>query len=171
MVRCSTCNVFHMRQFFRFLYCLAWFDTVEFNRQPCPNDKMYDDIVFADRFRYQLAMFGNRFWYGYLDSFMLLLHMKYLLQKSSPNSSEFSIVCMIWYGWIQSPAVSKRRDVRWCRFRWSIPLSIGYVWHSFVDRVISTPSWSYFFCIWNRCFQNHRRIQPNILLFVLVDTV
>ena len=33
----------------------AWFDTVEFNRLPCSNNKMYDDMVFADRFRYQLT--------------------------------------------------------------------------------------------------------------------
>ena len=35
---------------------------VEFNRLPCQNDKMYDDVVSADRFRYPLAiiLFGNR---------------------------------------------------------------------------------------------------------------
>ena len=58
MVRCITCNVLHMRQFCRFLYCLAWFDTVEWNRLPCPNNEMYDDAVFANRFHYQLTMFG-----------------------------------------------------------------------------------------------------------------
>ena len=57
MVRCITCNVFHMRKFCRYLYCLAWFDTVEFNRLPWPNNKIYDDADFADRFRYQLGMF------------------------------------------------------------------------------------------------------------------
>ena len=35
----------------------AWFDTVEFNRLPCPNNTMYDDVVLDDRFRYQLTMF------------------------------------------------------------------------------------------------------------------
>ena len=57
MVRCITCNVLHMRQFCRFLYCLAWFDTVEFNRLPCPKNEMYNDAVFAMRFHYQLTMF------------------------------------------------------------------------------------------------------------------
>ena len=38
----------------------AWFDSIEFNRLPCSNNKIYDDADFADRFRYQLAMFGNR---------------------------------------------------------------------------------------------------------------
>ena len=47
-------------QFCRFHYCLAWFDTVEFNCLPCPNNEMYDDAVIADRFRYQLTMFGFR---------------------------------------------------------------------------------------------------------------
>ena len=58
MVRCITCNVFRMRKFCRFFYCLAWSETVEFNRLPCPNNEMYGDAVFAIRFRYQLAMFG-----------------------------------------------------------------------------------------------------------------
>ena len=35
----------------------VWFGTMEFNSLPCPNDKMYDDAVFADRLRYQLSMF------------------------------------------------------------------------------------------------------------------
>ena len=58
MVRCITCNVLHTRQFGRFLYYLAWFDTLKFNRLPWSNNKIYYDADFADRFRYQLAMFG-----------------------------------------------------------------------------------------------------------------
>ena len=58
MVRFIARYVFHMRQFYRFLfYCLGWFDTVEFNRLLCPYNEMHDDAVFADRFRYQLTMF------------------------------------------------------------------------------------------------------------------
>ena len=37
-------------------HCVAWIDAVEFNRLLSPNDKMYDDEVFAGRFRYQVAM-------------------------------------------------------------------------------------------------------------------
>ena len=66
--------------------------------------------------------------------------------KSSQHSAEFPIVCMIWYGWIQSPAVSIRPDVRWCSFRWSISLSIDYVWCVYTDRAISTPRYSYYIC-------------------------
>ena len=36
---------------------LSWFDTVKFNRRSCSNNKVYDDVVFGDRFRYQLTMF------------------------------------------------------------------------------------------------------------------
>ena len=57
MVRCITSNVFHMLHFCRFFYCLGWFDTIEFNRMPCPNNKMHDDAVFADWFHYQLTKF------------------------------------------------------------------------------------------------------------------
>ena len=60
MVRCITCNVLHMRQFCRFLYCLSWFDTVECNRLPSPKNEMNDDAVFSNRFHYQLTMFGIR---------------------------------------------------------------------------------------------------------------
>ena len=51
---------------------------------------------------------------------------------------------IIWYCRIQSPAVWKRQEVRWCSFRWSFPLAIGYVCESIINGVISTPSWSYF---------------------------
>ena len=79
------------------------------------------------------------------------------------NSADFYILSMIWYCRIQSTAVSKERDVWWCGFRYSIPLSIGYVWSSCIDMDISTTSCSY--CIWNRYCQNHRSILPNFLLF------
>ena len=58
MVLCITCNMFHMRQFCRFFYCLEWVDTAEFDCLPYPNKEMYDDAHFADRFRRQLSMFG-----------------------------------------------------------------------------------------------------------------
>ena len=60
MDRCITCNAFHIRKFCRFLYCLPWSETVEFNRLPCPNNEMYGDAIFAIPFRYQFAIFGMR---------------------------------------------------------------------------------------------------------------
>ena len=76
---------------------------------------------------------------------------------------------MIWYSRIQSPALSKQQDARWCGFRWSIPLSIDYVWNSSIDMAISTPSCAY--CIWKRYWKNHRSILPNFLLFAGFDTL
>ena len=45
-------------------YCLALFDTVEFNCLPCANNEMYDDAVFADRLRFKFTMFGIRILIG-----------------------------------------------------------------------------------------------------------
>ena len=81
----------------------------------------------------------------------------------------FILFSMIWYCPIQSTAVSKERDVRRCGFRYSIPVSIDYVWKSCIDMDIWTPSCSY--CIWNRYCQNHRSIFPNFLLFAWFDTL
>ena len=147
MVRFITCNVFHMRHLCRFFDYLAWYDIVEFNCLPSPNNEMYDHAVFADRFLCQLSMFGIQVLIGYLDSFMLVLHMIYILTKSSQHSTEFPIVCTIWYGWIQSFAMFKKQHVRWCGFRWSIPISIDYVWSVYIDMAIYTLWYSY--CIWN----------------------
>ena len=81
----------------------------------------------------------------------------------------FQLFSRIWYCWIQSPAVSKRQEVRWCNFRLSILLSIDHVWYTYIDNSIWTPSCSY--CIWNRYYQNHRSILPNFLLIAGYDTV
>ena len=169
MVRCITCNVFHMRQFCRFFYCLAWFDTIEFNHLPRPNNNMYDDAIFADRFRYQLIMFGIRILIGL--SRILHDHIAYEIYtaKSSPHSSEFRIVCLIWYVLIQSSAMIKQEDVLWCRFRWSIPLSTDYVRNSSTVWAILKHSCSY--CIWNWYLKIHRSILPNFLLFAWFDTL
>ena len=56
MVRCSTRNVFRMRQFCRFFqfFFMTWY--VKFNRLTWPNDKMNDHQVFADRNRFKLSL-------------------------------------------------------------------------------------------------------------------
>ena len=89
MVRCITCNVYHMRQFCRFFYCLAWFDTAEFNSLPCPNNEMYDDAVFDDRFRCQLVMFGIRVLIGI--SRLLHSHIAYKIDTAKIISAFFRI--------------------------------------------------------------------------------
>ena len=92
-----------------------------------------------------------------------------MVPKSSQHSAEFPIVCLIWYARFQSSAMFNQHDIRWCGFRWSIPLSIGYVWHSGIDMAILTFSCSY--CIYNRYWENHRNILPNFLLFAWFDTL
>ena len=83
-------------------YCLAWSDTVEFNRLPCPNNKIYDDAVFADRFRYQLTMCGIRvlIWLSRLPHAHIACEID--TDKIIASFFEFPFVCMILYGWIQS---------------------------------------------------------------------
>ena len=133
------------------LFSMIWYCRVQ---SPAVSQrKMYDDVVFAHRFSYALTMFGNRELIGL--SRLLHAHIAYekIQPKSSTNIVEFPTVCMIWYGWIQSSAMFKQKDVRWYIFRWSIAISIDYVWSRCIDRAISTPRFS--FCIWNSYIKNH----------------
>ena len=153
MVRCITCNVLHMRQFCRFLYCFAWSDTVKFNRLPCPKNEMYDDAVFANGFRYQLTMLGTRvlIW---LSRFFHA-HIAHVIDTHKIIAEFFRIsyCLLIWYARIQSSAMFKRQDVRWYGFQRSILISIDYVWSVYIHGATSSPWDSY--CIWNSSIRNH----------------
>ena len=87
-------------------------------------------------------------------------------QRRIPQN--FPLFGMIWYGWIQSSAVSKRKDVRSRSFPWLVPLSIDYVGNSSIGKAISNPSPSCSSCVWNSCCQNHSRNQSNFLLFSMI---
>ena len=64
-----------------------------------------------------LLCFNFLYWYGYLDSFMLIMHMKQILPKNNRAIlSNFLLFSMTWYCLILLSAVSKRQDVRWCSF-------------------------------------------------------
>ena len=131
----------------------VWFDTLEFNRLPCTNNKIYDDADFADRFRYQLAMFGIRvlIWLSYL----LYAHIAYItdgakiiaafcrisyclhdfiLLNSIVGDVQTTRFTMIWFSVIDS-------DINWLCLNWEY------------SRAISTPWYSY--CIWNSYIKNH----------------
>ena len=71
----------------------AWFDTIEFNRLPCSNNKIYDDAVFAIRFRYQLAIFGIRvlIWLSRL----LHAHIEYELDTDKIIAAFFQNSCCL----------------------------------------------------------------------------
>ena len=135
-----------------FGYCLAWSETVEFNRLPCPNNEMYGDAVFAIRFRYQLAIFGMRvlIWISRLFH----AYIAYVIDANKIIAAFFRISYCLHdlYARIQSSTMFKQQDIRCCRFRWSIPLSIRYVWSVYIHVAISTPWYSY--CIWNSYIKN-----------------
>ena len=104
-----------MRKFWRFFYCLEWFDTVDFNRLLCPNNKMYDDIVFDDRclsFIYRVILIplcSNCIWNRYcqnqrriLPNFLLFvwLYTVELNRQPCPNDKMYDDVVFtdrFWY--------------------------------------------------------------------------
>ena len=151
MLRCITCNVFHMRQFWRFFYCLAWLDTVPFNWLPCPNNEMYDEAVFSDRFRYQLNMFGllKLIWLSRL----IHAHNAYETDTSKIIASFFRI-----FYWLDdlirlNPIVCHAQTGRCTMMRLTL-IDSDINWRSvYIDRAISTP-W-YWCCIWNSYIINH----------------
>ena len=155
--------------FTRISYCLL--DLIRLNSIVCHVQTRRCTMMPFSQIHYAINWPWSEFeyWYGNLDTFVFILHMILVRQKSSQHSSEFSVVCMIWYAWNQSSDMFKQQDVRWCGFRWPIPLSIDYDRNASIDRAISTPSCSY--CIWNRWYQNDRSIFPNFLLFAWFDTV
>ena len=57
---CCICNRYwqNHRSILPNFLLFAWFDTLEFNRLSCSNNKIYDDEDCADQFRYQLATIG-----------------------------------------------------------------------------------------------------------------
>ena len=77
---------------------------------------------------------------AYLDFVMLILHMKQMVPKSSQNSAEFPIICMIWYGWIQSSAMCKSKMYDDVDFDDPFRYQLTYVWSMCIDWVITTPS-------------------------------
>ena len=117
-----------MRQFCRFLYYLALLYTAEFNRLSCPNNNMYDDAVFADRFRYQLTMLEireviglSRLVHGNIAYEIVTTNIIAALCRISYSLHYFirmnSIVChvkrarcmMVWFSMIDS-------DINWLMF-------------------------------------------------------
>ena len=94
---------------------------------------------FAIWFRYQLPIFGLSvlIWLSRL----LHAHIAYAIDTYNIIAAFFriSFVCLIWYTCIQSFAMIKQQDIRWCSFRGSIPLSFAYVCNVYIDTAISTP--------------------------------
>ena len=122
-------------------------------------------------FRYQLTMFGIRVSIGL--SRILPTHIAYEIDNAKIIAAFFRIsYCLHDLNRLNS-IVGHVQTTRCTMmlFSWSIPLQLTmfYVWNSSIDRAILTPSCTYF--VWNRYFQNYRRILPNFLLFAWFDTV
>ena len=153
MVRCITCNVFHMLKFCRFFYCLAWSETVEFNRLPWPNNEIYGDAVFAVRFRYQLAIFGLRvlIWLSRL----LHAHIAYWIDTDKIIAAAFRIsYCLLDLIRLNS-VVCHDQTTRYTMMQFSL-IDSAIIWlcsECVYWYAISTPQYSY--CVWTSYIRNH----------------
>ena len=163
MVRCRTCNVFHMRQFCRFLYCLALFDTL--NSTVCLVQTIWCTMIKLSLID---SVFIGQVWNATIDRAISTRSCSNCVcnsycQNHHRNLPNFPWLSMIWYGWIQSYAASRRQDVQYWiffrRFRYqlamvSIPILIGLSWllHAHIPYVIDIA-------------KIRRSTLPNFLLF------
>ena len=138
----------------------------KFNHLQCPTDKINVDEIFADRFRFQLTTFEMYvlMWISQLSCSDCKLNNYF--QNYSRNLLNFTLLSMIWSGWMQWSAEPKRQVVPWRSFRWSVPLSIDYVWNWNFAKAIWTPACSY--CAWNSCIQNHSGKLQDFPLFSMI---
>ena len=93
--------------------------------------------VLRRRFCWLISLSIDCVWDCCIDRVISTLSCSYCLWNRNCRNhcwilSNFLLFCMIWYGWLQSPAVYKRQNVRWYGFRWSIPISIDYVWSLYI---------------------------------------
>ena len=129
--------------FCRILHYLEWFGTVELNRLPCPNNKIYDDEVFADRFRYQLNMFEHRVLVRL--SRLLHAHMAYEIAVAKITAEICGIsYCLAWFDAVEFNRLLSANDKMYDGdvFAGLIRYQLTYVWNADIDRVIAIPSWS-----------------------------
>ena len=142
-----------MRKFCRFLYCLAWFDTVEFIRLPCSNNEMYDDAVFADRFRYQLTMFEIRIliWLSRL----LHAHIAYEIDTSNIIAA-FCRISYCLHVFVRLNSIVRHVQTTRCTMMWfsMIDPDINWLWlkcvYWFIDTHIACEIaiWKITICNW-----------------------
>ena len=139
MVRCITCYVFDMRQYYRFFfYCLAWFDTVKFNRLLCPDNEMYDDAVFADRFRYQIDYVRN----SYIDMAISTHSCSYCIWNRYVQHHRSILPSFLLFAWFDTvefnrlPRSNNKMYDDVLFDDWLIPISIDYVWSVHIDSLI-----------------------------------
>ena len=142
-------------EFTRISQCSAWFDTVEINRLSFPSDKMCDDNVFADRYRYQLTKF---------EILVLARLSRFLHAHIACEIDGAQFTARIWrlfhyYAWFDTVEFNRLSspndkiyddDIFAVRFRYQWTM---FGKNAYIDSVISTPSWPY--CIWNSIIKYH----------------
>ena len=131
----------------------AWFDTLEFNRQPCSNNKIYYDADFADRFRYQLAMFGIRVlkWLSWLHH----AHIAYITDGAKIIAT-FCRISYCLHDFIRLNSIVGDVRTKRCTMIWFSMIDSDINW-LFLKCVYSRgylDSW-YWYCIWNSYIKNH----------------
>ena len=112
----------------------AWFDTLEFKRLPCSNNKIYEDADFADLFRYQLAMFGIRvlIWLSWL----LRAHIAYITDGAKIIAA-FSRISYCLHDFIRLNSIVGDVQTTW----WTM------IWFSMID---SDINWLCLKCVYSR---------------------
>ena len=76
---------------------------------------MYDDAFFADRFRYQLIVFGIRVFIGYLDSFVLKIAYE---MDTAKIIAEFCLISYCLYDLIRLNSIVCHVETTRCTIMW-----------------------------------------------------
>ena len=147
----------------------AWSDALDFNRQPCSNNKMYDDAVFADRFRYQLIMFGISVLIGL--SRLLRSHIAYEIDTAKITATLF------WISYCLNDLIRLNSIVRHIQTTKCTMIRISLIdssinwmclefeyWQGYLDSVMLILHLK-------QMVPKSSQIVPNFLLFVWFDTV
>ena len=121
----------------------VWLYSVEFHRLPCPNDQTYDVVVFADRFRCPLTLFGSRIWIGL--SRLLHAHIAYEIYTAKFIAA-FCRIFYCLYDYIRLNSIACRVQTTKCTMMYYSLIDSAIHWlclGSSIDRVISIHSCSY----------------------------
>ena len=90
----------------RVSHCLARFDAVEFNRLPSPNDRTYDDEIFASQIRNHLTIFEmiiltglSRLLHGYVAYEIVIPNMTIVNLHDVRNDLRCKTALKRYFGW------------------------------------------------------------------------
>ena len=154
MFRCITCNMFHMRQFFRFFYSLAWFDTVEFQ---LPAYSKQRDVRRCG-FCWSIQLSIDYVWNSSINRAISTRSCSYCVWNRSCQNLRSIFANFQLIAWFDTLAFNRlpcsnnkmfHDAVYTDRFRYQLTM----FWSVYIDRVISTPWYSC--CIWNSYIKNH----------------